>query len=90
VTITARNQQDSEQEKVMIQFTSIDPIMVTDLFLMLLIGIGPTVAFVPFLTATAGMGTATRWRVVRKMLATAGSHGIRALDDLPRKGTRRP
>jgi len=39
----------------MIQFKNIDLAAVVDLFLLLLIGIGPKVAVVPFLQATAGM-----------------------------------
>ena len=44
---------------------------VIDTFLLLLIGIGPKIALVPFLEATAGMPEATKRRVLRKMLTTA-------------------
>lgn len=53
--------------------TSIDVSLVADLFLLLLIGIGPKIALVPFLELTDGLDTATRARVIRKMLTTAGS-----------------
>jgi small neutral amino acid transporter SnatA (MarC family) len=44
---------------------------VIDTFLLLLIGIGPKIALVPFLEATAGMPAATKRGVLRKMLTTA-------------------
>lgn len=55
----------------MIQFKSIDLTAVVDLFLLLLIGIGPKIALVPFLQATADMDAKTKGLVVRKMLTTA-------------------
>ena len=42
-----------------------------DLFLLLLIGVGPKIALVPFLESTADMDDATKRRVARKMLTTA-------------------
>src|SRR4051812_34390594 len=42
-----------------------------DTFLVLLIGIGPKLALVPFLEATASLDRATKARVQRKMLTTA-------------------
>jgi small neutral amino acid transporter SnatA (MarC family) len=51
---------------------SVDFTFVVDTFLLLLIGIGPKIAFVPFLDVTAGMDDATKARVSRKMLVTAG------------------
>jgi multiple antibiotic resistance protein len=51
---------------------SIDVAFVVDTFLLLLIGIGPKIALVPFLEVTAGMDDATKSRVSRKMLTTAG------------------
>ena len=42
------------------------------MFLLLLIGIGPKLALVPFLNATAGMPIATKRSVLAKMLSTAG------------------
>ena len=42
-----------------------------DLFLLLLIGVGPKIALVPFLEITADMDDATKRRVARKMLTTA-------------------
>jgi small neutral amino acid transporter SnatA (MarC family) len=50
---------------------TIDVQVVADLFLLLLIGIGPKIALVPFLEITKGMDEATRGRVTRKMLGTA-------------------
>ena len=50
---------------------SIDVQVVADLFLLLLIGIGPKIALVPFLELTDGMDSATKALVVRKMLTTA-------------------
>ena len=42
-----------------------------DTFLVLLIGIGPKIALVPFLEVTAALDPATKRRVQRKMLTTA-------------------
>jgi len=50
---------------------TIDLALVVDTFLLLLIGIGPKIALVPFIETTAGMDSATKARVVRKMLVTA-------------------
>jgi MarC family membrane protein len=50
---------------------SIDIQVVADLFLLLLIGIGPKIALVPFLELTHGFDDATRDQVLRKMLTTA-------------------
>jgi multiple antibiotic resistance protein len=50
--------------------------LVIDTFLLLLIGIGPTIALVPFLEATAAMTDATKALVVRKMLITAGMTAV--------------
>jgi multiple antibiotic resistance protein len=52
--------------------TSIDIYLVIDTFLLLLIGVGPKIALVPFLEVTAMMDGATKAVVVRKMLITAG------------------
>ena len=46
---------------------------VIDTFLLLLIGIGPKLALVPFLSITAPLDVATKARVTRKMLVTAGT-----------------
>lgn len=40
---------------------------------MLLIGIGPKIALVPYLEVTAGMDQAVKGRVIRKMLTTAST-----------------
>jgi multiple antibiotic resistance protein len=50
---------------------SLDTAFVIDTFLLLLIGIGPKIALVPFLEATKQMPEATKRRVLRKMLTTA-------------------
>jgi len=50
---------------------SLDAAFVIDTFLLLLIGIGPKIALVPFLDMTTGMTEATKRRVLRKMLVTA-------------------
>ena len=52
--------------------TSIDVYVIIDIFLLLLIGVGPKIALVPFLEVTAGMDVATKARVTRAMLTTAG------------------
>jgi MarC family membrane protein len=52
--------------------TSVTFELVIDTFLLLLIGIGPKIALVPFLEVTATIDSATRAQVVRKMLTTAG------------------
>jgi multiple antibiotic resistance protein len=44
---------------------------VSEIFLLLLIGIGPKIALVPFLELTADLPQATKRRVQRKMLTTA-------------------
>ena len=50
---------------------SLDAAFVIDTFLLLLIGIGPKIALVPFLEATASMPEAVKRRVLRKMLTIA-------------------
>ena len=53
-----------------------DVYVVVDLFLLLLIGIGPKIALVPFLEATKGMDEATKALVTRKMLGTAATVAV--------------
>jgi multiple antibiotic resistance protein len=53
------------------ELESLDAAFVIDTFLLLLIGIGPKIALVPFLEATADMPEAIKRRVLRKMLTTA-------------------
>lgn len=60
----------------MMQFDSVDATAAIDIFLLLLIGIGPKIALVPFLEATAGMDGATKGRVIRKMLTTAAGVAV--------------
>jgi multiple antibiotic resistance protein len=55
----------------MMDLESLNATFVIDTFLLLLIGIGPKIALVPFLDMTTGMSQATRRRVLRKMLTTA-------------------
>ena len=52
--------------------TSVDIYLVIDTFLLLLIGIGPKIALVPFVEITAPLDGATKALIVRKMLTTAG------------------
>jgi multiple antibiotic resistance protein len=54
-------------------FESVDATTLFDTFLLLLIGIGPKLALVPFLDATAGMSDATKRLVLQKMLTTAAT-----------------
>ncbi len=52
--------------------TSVDIYLVIDTFLLLLIGVGPKIALVPFVEITAPLDASTKALVVRKMLRTAG------------------
>ncbi len=56
--------------------SSIDVYVIIDIFLLLLIGVGPKIALVPFVEVTAGMDAATKARVTRTMLTTAGSVAV--------------
>ena len=51
--------------------TTITWTLAVESFFLLLIGIGPKIALVPYLQATADMDSATKQRVLRKMLVTA-------------------
>ena len=53
--------------------TAITAAGVIDTFLVLLIGVGPKLALVPFLEITAPLDDATKRRVQRSMLTTAGT-----------------
>ena len=55
---------------------SLDATFVIDTFLLLLIGVGPKIALVPFLETTSTMPEETRRRVLRKMLTTAASAAV--------------
>lgn len=55
---------------------SIDIATIIDLFLLLLIGIGPKIALVPFLELTAKMDERDKGSVVRKMITTASVTAI--------------
>ena len=52
---------------------TLDAAFVIDTFLLLLIGIGPKIALVPFLETTASMSEATKRQVMRKMMTTAAT-----------------
>src|SRR3974390_1221554 len=55
------------------ELESLDAAFVIDTFLLLLIGIGPKIALVPFLETTSDMPEATKRNVLRKMLSTAAT-----------------
>jgi multiple antibiotic resistance protein len=55
------------------ELESLDAAFVIDTFLLLLIGVGPKIALVPFLEATSDMSEVTKRRVLRKMLTTAAT-----------------
>lgn len=55
------------------ELETLDAAFVIDTFLLLLIGIGPKIALVPFLETTASMSEATKRHVLRKMLTTAAT-----------------
>ena len=52
---------------------SLDAAFVIDTFLLLLIGIGPKIALVPFLAVTADMPPQTKRLILRKMITTAAA-----------------
>ncbi len=56
--------------------TSITAAGAIDTFLVLLIGIGPKIALVPFLEITAPLGAEAKRQVLRKMLATAATLAV--------------
>ena len=56
--------------------TSVTAAGAIDTFLLLLIGIGPKLALVPFLEITASLDPATKQRVQRKMLTTAAAVAV--------------
>ncbi len=58
------------------ELESLNATFVIDTFLLLLIGIGPKIALVPFLDATRQMPEAIKRRVVRKMLVTAATVAV--------------
>ena len=63
----------------MMKLESLDATFVIDTFLLLLIGVGPKIALVPFLEATSQMPEATKRRVLRKMLTTAAAVSVALL-----------
>ena len=56
--------------------TSVTAAGTIDTFLVLLIGIGPKLALIPFLDITSSLDPATRRRVQRKMLVTAATVAV--------------
>jgi multiple antibiotic resistance protein len=52
--------------------TSVTIYLAIDTFLLLLIGVGPKIALVPFIELTGTLDAATKALVVRKMVITAG------------------
>ena len=58
------------------ELESLNVTFVIDTFLLLLIGVGPKIALVPFLEMTADMPEATKRRVLRKMLTTAATVAV--------------
>ncbi len=58
------------------ELEKLDATFVIDTFLLLLIGVGPKIALVPFLEATSQMPEATKRRVLRKMLVTAATVAV--------------
>jgi small neutral amino acid transporter SnatA (MarC family) len=58
------------------ELESLDAAFVIDTFLLLLIGIGPKIALVPFLETTNQMPEAVKRRVLRKMLTTAATVAV--------------
>ena len=59
-----------------LELESLNATFVIDTFLLLLIGIGPKIALVPFLETTKQMPEATKRRVLRKMLTTAATVAV--------------
>ncbi len=60
----------------MMELESLNATFVIDTFLLLLIGIGPKIALVPFLDTTRQMPEAIQRRVLRKMLTTAATVAV--------------
>jgi small neutral amino acid transporter SnatA (MarC family) len=58
------------------ELESLNVTFVIDTFLLLLIGVGPKIALVPFLEMTGQMPEATKRRVLRKMLTTAATVAV--------------
>ena len=55
---------------------SLDFRIVVEMFLLLLIGVGPKIALVPFIEATAAMDEPTKRRVAHKMITTAAAAAL--------------
>lgn len=52
-------------------FSAINSVFVIDIFLLLLIGVGPKIALVPFIELTAKIDKPTKVRMIKKMITTA-------------------
>jgi len=65
-----------ERSNEKMKHTSIDIYLVIDTFLLLLIGIGPKIALVPFLKVTGPLDDPTKKLIVGKMLRTAGKVAV--------------
>jgi small neutral amino acid transporter SnatA (MarC family) len=59
-----------------LEYQSIDAALVIDTFLLLLIGIGPKIALVPFLELTSDLDATTKRQVTRKMITTAATVAV--------------
>ena len=64
------------KEGATVDVESWDVYVVVDMFLLLLIGIGPKIALVPFVEATKGMDERTKRLVTQKMLTTAATVAV--------------
>lgn len=61
------------------ELETLNATFVIDTFLLLLIGVGPKIALVPFLEVTKQMPEATKRRVLRKMVTTAATVAVGAI-----------
>lgn len=57
-------------------FHTIDSVFVIDIFLLLLIGVGPKIALVPFIELTASLDKHTKTLMIKKMIKTASITAI--------------
>ena len=76
-TVTSRDRDRSLKSEFLhnwwMDHTSITAAGVIDTFLVLLIGIGPKLALVPFVEITSSLDAATKRRVLRQMMVTAAT-----------------
>lgn len=71
-----RSESAAETGAAWMELESLNVTFVIDTFLLLLIGVGPKIALVPFLEMTGQMPEATKRRVLRKMLTTAATVAV--------------